>query len=137
MKQLSGHTIPYAVLGHPIGHTLSPVMHNASFEALGLDAIYCAYDVAPEHLMQVLPAMEQMGFGGVNLTIPLKEVAFAGLKQLDPSRIRISNSRLIPVLGGPARACGTHRITGTTADKVTGRNWSRNRMHGHQVSLAW
>lgn len=85
MKQLSGHTTPYAVLGHPIGHTLSPVMHNASIASLGLDAIYCAYDVAPENLMQVLPAMQQMGFGGVNLTIPLKEVAFNGLKRLDES----------------------------------------------------
>ena len=82
---LSGHTIPYAVLGHPIGHTLSPVMHNASFEALGLDAIYLAFDVAPENLMTVLPAMQQMGFGGVNLTVPLKEVAFEHLPQLDES----------------------------------------------------
>lgn len=85
MKQLSGYTKPYAVLGHPIGHTLSPVMHNASMQSLGLDAIYVALDVAPEKLMTVLPAMRDMGFGGVNLTIPLKEVAFRGLKKLDES----------------------------------------------------
>lgn len=85
MKNLSGHTRPYAVLGHPIGHTLSPVMHNASFEALGLDAIYLAFDVAPERLMEVLPSMQAMGFGGVNLTIPLKEVAFRGMENLDAS----------------------------------------------------
>ncbi len=54
---ISGHTQPFAVLGHPIGHTLSPVMHNASFAALGLDAIYLAFDVKPERLMSVLPAM--------------------------------------------------------------------------------
>ena len=70
---ISGHTQPFAVLGHPIGHTLSPVMHNASFAALGLDAIYLAFDVKPERLMNVLPAMRSMGFGGVNLTIPHKE----------------------------------------------------------------
>jgi shikimate dehydrogenase len=85
MKSLSGHTKPYAVLGHPIGHTLSPVMHNASIASLGLDAIYLAFDVAPERLLDVLPAMQAMGFGGVNLTIPLKEVAFRGLKKLDSS----------------------------------------------------
>ncbi len=85
MKHLSGHTKPYAVLGHPIGHTLSPVMHNASIESLGLDAIYLAFDVAPDRLLEVLPAMQSMGFGGVNLTIPLKEVAFRGLKKLDAS----------------------------------------------------
>lgn len=85
MVKISGHTRPFAVLGHPIGHTLSPVMHNAAFEALGWDAIYLAFDVKPERLMAVLPAMRSMGFGGVNLTIPLKEVAFLGLDLLDDS----------------------------------------------------
>ncbi len=89
MKALSGHTKPFAVLGHPIGHTLSPVMHNAAFESLGLDALYLAFDVAPENLMAVLPAMKKMGFGGVNLTVPLKEVAFKGLAELDDSARRL------------------------------------------------
>jgi len=80
---LSGHTKPFAVLGHPIGHSLSPVMHNASITELGLDAVYLAFDVHPDHLLEVLSAMGEMGFGGVNLTVPLKEVAFRGLKYLD------------------------------------------------------
>ncbi|MFH0880002.1 MAG: shikimate dehydrogenase [Lentisphaerota bacterium] len=81
--KISGHTKPYAVLGHPIGHSLSPVMHNAAFQELGWDAIYLAFDVHPDHLMEVLPAMKKMGFGGVNLTVPLKETAFHGLSRLD------------------------------------------------------
>ncbi len=83
MKQLSGHTEPFAVFGHPIGHTLSPIMHNASLHSLDMDAIYLAFDVHPDKLMSVLPSMRDMGFGGVNLTVPLKEVAFNGLDQLD------------------------------------------------------
>ena len=82
---LSGHTKPFAVLGHPIGHTLSPVMHNASMKALGFDGIYLALDVHPDRLMEVLPAMALMGFAGVNLTVPHKEVAFRGLEHLDAS----------------------------------------------------
>lgn len=82
---VGGHTRPYAVLGHPVGHTLSPAMHNASFAALGLDAIYLAFDVAPEHLGRVLETMRHMGFGGVNVTVPLKEIAFQRLRDLDPS----------------------------------------------------
>lgn len=89
MKKLSGHTQPFAVLGHPIGHTLSPVMHNCNFEALGMDAIYLAFDVAPGALMDVLPSMQAMGFEGVNLTVPLKEVAFRGLDRLDASAQRM------------------------------------------------
>ena len=86
---ISGHTQPFAVLGHPIGHTLSPVMHNANFRALGLDALYLAFDVEPTRLMEVLPAMARMGFQGVNLTVPLKEVAFKGLSRLDESASRL------------------------------------------------
>ena len=83
MTEISGHTTPYAVLGHPIGHTLSPIMHNRAFESLGLDAIYLAFDVHPERLIPVLEGMRDMGFGGVNLTVPLKEYAFRGLNDLD------------------------------------------------------
>jgi shikimate dehydrogenase len=83
--KLNGQTRPYAVLGHPIEHTLSPTMHNASFQSLGLDAIYLAFDVEPARLMDILHAMRDMRFGGVNLTVPLKQVAFGGLEQLDES----------------------------------------------------
>lgn len=85
MKTISGHTVPFAVLGHPIGHSLSPAMHNASISKLGIDAVYLAFDVHPDSLMQVLTAMKEMGFRGVNLTVPLKEVAFRGLTILDDS----------------------------------------------------
>lgn len=106
MKPLSGHTKPFAVLGHPIGHTLSPVMHNASIQSIGLDAIYLAFDVHPDRLLEVLPAMQAMGFGGVNLTIPLKEVAYRGLQQLDES----------------ARLLGAVNTVQFTADGMTGHN---------------
>lgn len=76
-----------AVLGHPIGHTLSPVMHNASIRALGRDAEYeyGKLDVPPDALMERLASFPVEGYGGVNLTIPLKEVAFQGLDVLDES----------------------------------------------------
>jgi len=58
------------------------VMHNVALQALEMDAIYLAFDVAPERLMDTLPAMADMGFRGVNLTVPLKEVAFRGIADL-------------------------------------------------------
>lgn len=81
--ELSGHTRIFAVLGHPVAHTLSPLMHNAAIRKLGMDAVYVAFDVEPARLMRVLAAMADMGFGGVNLTVPLKETAFRGIKRLD------------------------------------------------------
>jgi shikimate dehydrogenase len=76
-----------AVLGHPIGHTLSPVMHNASIQVLGLggEYEYSKLDVAPDALMERLARFPSEGYAGVNLTIPLKEVAFQGLEKLDES----------------------------------------------------
>jgi shikimate dehydrogenase len=76
-----------AVLGHPIGHTLSPVMHNASIQALGLagEYEYDKLDVAPADLLARLAQLPSEGYAGVNLTIPLKEVAFQGLETLDVS----------------------------------------------------
>jgi shikimate dehydrogenase len=110
MKALSGHTQPFAVLGHPIGHTLSPVMHNAAFQSLGLDAIYLAFDVAPERLMDVLPAMRALGFRGVNLTVPLKEVAFKGLADLDDSARRLGAVNTVQFPPGGLRG---HNTDGT------------------------
>lgn len=60
-------------------------MHNSAFAAMGLDAVYLAFDVAPELLLQVVQSMGLMGFTGVNLTVPLKEVAFGGLENLADS----------------------------------------------------
>jgi shikimate dehydrogenase len=76
-----------AVLGHPIGHTLSPVMHNASIASLGLDSeyVYDKLDVAPDNLIERLQQLPAEGYAGVNLTIPLKEVAFQSLETLDES----------------------------------------------------
>lgn len=83
--KIKGTTKVYAVLGHPISHSLSPVMHNAAFKALGIEAVYVAFDVAPANLSEVLNSMHHMGFGGVNLTIPLKETAYAILNNMDDS----------------------------------------------------
>ena len=60
-------------------------MHNAAFAELGMDAIYLAFDVLPERLMEVLASMQVMGFAGVNLTVPHKEIGFRDLPALDDS----------------------------------------------------
>lgn len=64
----------YAVLGHPISHSLSPTMHNAVYAHFGLDFKYVAIDVQPEDLLETLDYLKEIGFNGVNLTVPLKEV---------------------------------------------------------------
>lgn len=65
----------YGIFGDPIEHSLSPAMQNAAFNALGLDACYHAFRVSKERLKDAILGAEAMGFGGLNLTIPLKEKA--------------------------------------------------------------
>lgn len=63
----------FGVMGFPISHSLSPVMHNAAFQALGLDAIYAPFEVMPRQLSPVLQGLQVMGVDGLNVTVPLKE----------------------------------------------------------------
>src|SRR6185503_10852437 len=61
-----------ALLGHPVGHSRSPAMHNAAFRELGLDWHYEAVDVEPERFRDVLRSLPEEGFVGANVTIPHK-----------------------------------------------------------------
>jgi shikimate dehydrogenase len=65
----------FGIFGNPIEHSNSPVMHNAAFRALGIDACYHSYRVTRERLKDAIVGADAMGFKGLNLTIPLKEKA--------------------------------------------------------------
>ena len=77
--QVSGITRVYALLGDPVAHTLSPVMHNAAFRVLGLDAVYVPMRCTAEALPALMETLARQGGGG-NLTIPHKE---AGARLVD------------------------------------------------------
>ncbi len=65
----------YGVIGDPIEHSLSPVMHNAAFDALGLNAIYLAFRVSKDDVGDAIRGAKSLGIAGLNVTIPLKEKA--------------------------------------------------------------
>lgn len=62
----------YAVIGHPIGHTMSPFIHNRLFELAGIDAEYSVLDIAPEDLGARFKEELKM-LDGFNITIPHKQ----------------------------------------------------------------
>ena len=79
----------FAVLGHPIGHSFSPVMHTASFKSIGFEGEYTRRDVPPETLQEALQALAAEGLTGVNLTIPHKQLAVPMMDALTPEAERL------------------------------------------------
>jgi shikimate dehydrogenase len=88
---LSGETRLLGVVGHPVGHSLSPRMHNASFAADGVDYVYVPMDVEPGRLSAAVEGMVALGFRGFNVTMPHKEAVIRLLDELDDAA-RISGA---------------------------------------------
>ncbi len=65
-----------AIFGYPLGHTLSPVMHNAAAEKLGLPYRFTAYEVRPDRYEEAVRGAAAMGFAGFCVTIPHKVATF-------------------------------------------------------------
>lgn len=64
--------LKFAILGYPIGHSVSPQIHKAGFASLGIDADYEILETAPENLIERIDFLKKEGYAGVNVTIPLK-----------------------------------------------------------------
>lgn len=85
---ISGRTKMVVLIGSPVAHSLSPEMHNFSFNQLGIDARYFAFDVQTDDLPVVIPAMKAMGFAGANVTMPCKNTVIPYLDELsDAARL--------------------------------------------------
>lgn len=76
--EITGKTKLTALLGSPVAHSISPMMHNEAFRLLGLDFTYLAFDVGREKLADVVKAFREMDVKGFNLTMPDK-VEMCGL----------------------------------------------------------
>lgn len=78
------------LLGHPVGHSLSPAMHDAAFAALGIDGRYEAWDVAPAALGEAVARLRaSAGLLGANVTVPHKEAVMPHLDALTPQAERL------------------------------------------------
>lgn len=84
MSRIDAKTRVCALFGHPVGHSRSPEIHNAGFEALGLPYVYVAHDVLPGMVEQALRGIRVMGYRGLSVTIPHKVEAMHGVDQVDP-----------------------------------------------------
>lgn len=81
-KRISGHTGLLALIGSPVGHSGSPAMYNYSFEQLGLDYAYVAFDVKEDGVKEALDAMRLFQMRGMNVTMPDKTEAARHVDEL-------------------------------------------------------
>lgn len=88
------------VIGWPIGHSLSPVMHNAAYAALGLDAEGWTYDasaIPPDVLRQGLKEFLMNGYVGLNVTLPFKQEVMKYMRPDDiAKRVGAANTLVLP-----------------------------------------
>ncbi|MFL5885366.1 MAG: shikimate dehydrogenase [Thermoleophilaceae bacterium] len=96
-----------AVLGFPVGHSRSPAMHNAAFEALGLDWRYLKLPVPPERFEETVRALPASGYRGVNVTIPHKRAALELADEASPAAQAIGAANTLTFEGGRITADNT------------------------------
>jgi shikimate dehydrogenase len=80
---ITGKTSVFGIIGDPVEHSLSPGMHNAAFESVGLDHIYVPFHVKTEELEDAINGALAMGIRGLNVTIPHKTEVINYLDYLD------------------------------------------------------
>ncbi len=79
---INGQTRLFGIIGDPVEHSLSPVMHNAAFKALGLNAVYVP--MCPSDLEEGFGGLRALGFVGVSVTVPFKVAVMPLLDAVDP-----------------------------------------------------
>ena len=84
-RRISGKTGLLALIGSPVGHSGSPAMHNYSFERLGLDYAYVAFDIKAEEVADAIAAMKTFKMRGFNVTMPCKIEAAKYMDELSPA----------------------------------------------------
>ena len=86
----------FALLGHPVRHSVSPVMHTAAFRALGLPHIYSAFDVPTEQdLRQIVDEVRSGIIAGANVTVPHKKTVLSFVDAIDESAAAVGAANVL------------------------------------------
>ena len=100
---LAGRPISPALCGvmlHPASHTRSPAMHNAAFAALGLDALFVAFDVPPAQLGAALAGVRALGLRQLAISLPHKRAVMDHLDEIDATAERIGAVNTVTLRAG-------------------------------------
>jgi shikimate dehydrogenase len=112
---IDGHTQLVGLIGWPVEHSLSPVMHNAAFQALGLNWKYVPLPVQPRGVAAAVRGLAALGFRGANVTVPHKRAVISTLDTATPEALTLGAVNTIVVGDGPD-GCGCIHGCNTDAD---------------------
>src|SRR5438046_6118205 len=107
--KITGTTRLAGIMGWPVSHSRSPLLHGFWLDQTGIDGTYVPLPVKPANIEPALRALPLLGFRGCNLTVPHKQAAFAVVDRVDPLARRIGAINTIVV--GPDGS-----LTGTNTD---------------------
>jgi shikimate dehydrogenase len=110
---MDGETTLVGVMGWPIAHSLSPVMHNAAFEALGMNWRYVPLPVQPGQVGAAVEGLKALGFRGCNVTVPHKEAVIPHLDHIPP---RVAEFGAVNTLIMDREEAGRCTVTGNNTD---------------------
>ncbi len=85
LAMIDGHTNLVGLIGWPVTHSLSPVMHNAAFDAFGLNWRYVPLPVPPGQVETAARGLAALGFRGANVTVPHKRAVMPALSTISPA----------------------------------------------------
>ncbi len=86
---ITGNAMVCGLIGNPVGHSLSPLMHNQIASAMGQDYIYVPCAVEPDDVEKAVRGAFALGFAGLNVTVPYKNRVIPYLAEIDESASRI------------------------------------------------
>ncbi len=89
MTEINGKTKVYGLVGHPVEHTLSPLIHNSLAEASGHNLAYLPFPVAPDGLGAAVRGAFELNISGMNVTVPYKNAVMPFLERVDDAAARL------------------------------------------------
>lgn len=122
MKEITGHTVLTGLLGSPVAHSISPMMHNEGFRQLDLDYVYLCFDVGTDNLKTAVEGMKVMGVRGFNCTMPDKNRMCELADELSPAARMIGAVNTVLNEDGKLKGYNTDGIGYMQAVKDAGHN---------------
>lgn len=104
---INGSTDIYGLIGYPVKHTFSPLMHNAAFKTLGINAVYLPFEIKPADLETVMRSTRALGIRGLNVTVPYKEKVLKYLDEIDREAALIKAANTVVVKDGKLKGFNT------------------------------